>query len=61
MRMEGWKYYNHAMIPAVPPHEAPDMRPIENGNIWKRGGGVLLYSQGGRPIGIAVLRQTGGM
>ena len=42
MRMEGWKYYNHAMIPAVPPHEAPDMRPIENGNIWKRGGTPLF-------------------
>lgn len=37
MRMEGWKYYNHAMIPAVPPHEVPDMRPIESGNIWKGG------------------------
>ena len=37
---EGWKYYNHAIIPACAPHEPADMKPLENGSVWKlRGGG----------------------
>ena len=38
MQVEGWKYYNHAMIPTTAPHETPNMHPIENGDIWKVGG-----------------------
>ena len=34
----GWKYYNHAAIPAVPPHVEPDLTPIKNGSIWHIGG-----------------------
>lgn len=60
MQIEGWKYYNHAMLPTSEPHETPDMRPIESGAVWKAGG-VLLYLQGGQPIGIAAMRRTGGM
>lgn len=60
MQIEGWKYYNHAMLPTSEPHEIPDMRPIESGDIWNAGG-VLLYLQGGQPIGIAAMRRTGGM
>ena len=26
MRIEGWKYYNHAAIPTTAPHEMPDLR-----------------------------------
>lgn len=33
--MKGWKYYNHAVIPATAPHEDPDITPILNGKIWK--------------------------
>ena len=62
MRTEGWIYYNHAMISAAAPNEKPDMCPIENGDIWKRAGGrELLCLRCGQPIGIAALRQTGGM
>lgn len=45
MGIEGWKYYNHAMIPAGRPDEEPDLTPIENGKIWSSvhdGGAILL-------------------
>lgn len=35
---EGWKYYNHAVIPTTASHEVPDLTPIRNGEIWKMGG-----------------------
>ena len=31
----GWKYYNHAYIPAGAPHEEPDMKLLKDGSIWK--------------------------
>ena len=42
MQIDGWKYYNHAAIPTAPPHEDPDVTPIENGEIWKLDGSPLL-------------------
>ena len=33
-----WLYYNHAVIPATPPHETPNLLPIKNGSIWKING-----------------------
>ena len=39
MQIDGWKYYNRAMIPKTPPHETPNMYLIDNGDIWKIGGG----------------------
>lgn len=41
-----WKYYNHAMIPNCAPHEVPDMKPVEDGSVW-RGGGVLRKMDNG--------------
>ena len=35
MNINGWKYYNHAVIPDTPPHITPDTKPIEDGSIWK--------------------------
>ena len=35
--IEGWRYYNHAIIPTCAPHESVNMRPLENGSIWKVG------------------------
>ena len=29
MRIEGWKYYNHAAIPTTAPHEMPDLRAVD--------------------------------
>lgn len=64
MKVEGWKYYNHAIIPAIASNEIPDIRPIENGAIWKAGsfkGGRLPCWQDGQQIGIVAMKRTGGM
>lgn len=42
MKVDGWKYYNHAAIPTDPPHKAVDVTPVENGEIWKMKGNPLL-------------------
>ncbi len=34
MNINGWKYYNHAVIPDTPPHITPNTKPIEDGSIW---------------------------
>lgn len=36
MHIDGWRYYNHAMIPTCAPHEEPNLTPIKNGDIWKK-------------------------
>lgn len=30
-----WRYYNHAIIPAVAPHEAADERSLQDEDLWK--------------------------
>jgi len=35
--IQGWKYYNHAMIPTTAPHENVILEPLNNGSIWKCG------------------------
>lgn len=38
MMAEGWKVYNRAAIPTVPPHEKPDVTFVETGAVWKEPG-----------------------
>lgn len=38
MNLKDWKYYNHAIIPAVEPHEKTDLSCIKDRTIWKVGG-----------------------
>lgn len=47
MSVEGWKYYNHAMIPDCAPHEEADISPVRSGEIWQncRGGGYPLFAR----------------
>ncbi|MCR5345951.1 MAG: hypothetical protein K6E46_07885 [Lachnospiraceae bacterium] len=45
MDIEGWKYYNHAAIPTVAPHKKPDLRPVEDGSIWRIGGNRPLFAR----------------
>lgn len=47
MSINGWKYYNHAMIPTGSPDEEVDTSSIENGEIWRdsSGGGVPLLAR----------------
>ena len=42
MGVEGWVYYNHAAIPLCAPHETPNLKPIETGEIWKMEGSPLF-------------------
>ena len=37
MDINGWKYYNHAAVPATAPNEEPDLSSIYNSKIWKLG------------------------
>lgn len=32
--INGWKYYNHAMLPTCAPHEEPDITCVQSGEIW---------------------------
>lgn len=33
--IQGWRYYNHAVVPTTVPHKSVDTTSIENGIIWK--------------------------
>ena len=35
-----WKYYNHALISALPPHESPHLEATKEKGFWKIGGGI---------------------
>ena len=43
MSTAGWRYYNHAMIPDLPPHKKVDLTSIESREIWKN-------TEGKRPL-----------
>lgn len=43
--IEGCKYYNYAAIPTTAPHEKPNMKPLEDGSIWKMAGGKPLFAR----------------
>ena len=47
MKIDGWKYYNHAAIPTTAPHTKVNLEPIENNTIWKKldGGGYCLLAR----------------
>ena len=42
MKIQGWRCYNSAAIPTTPPHEAPNLQPVESGEIWKLDGAPYL-------------------
>lgn len=43
--IEGWKYYNHAMIPTNAPHLEVDLRSLQNGEIWKPDKGFPILAR----------------
>ena len=47
MSVQGWKYYNHAMVPDGRPDQEPELTPVENGEIWSNvhGGGTPLLAR----------------
>ena len=40
-----WKYYNHALISALPPHESPHLEATKEKGFWKIGGGYPLLAR----------------
>lgn len=44
MNIEGWNLYNHAAVPRCAPHENPDLRPIEDGSVWKEGAWLASFT-----------------
>ena len=42
MEIKGWKYYNHAAFPDMPPYKSPDLSVVESGEIWSLDGSPLL-------------------
>jgi hypothetical protein len=38
MKINGWKYYNHAAIPTTAPHEKVDVSPLKDKSVWKMDG-----------------------
>lgn len=43
MEIKGWRYYNHAVIPTTAPNEKVNMEPLNDGSIWKIGGGDSTF------------------
>ena len=43
--MENWSVYNHAVIPTTPPDQTPDIRPIEDGSVWKIAGEKVFLAR----------------
>ncbi|MDU6359648.1 MAG: hypothetical protein E6590_06710 [Clostridiales bacterium] len=35
--LEGWKYYNHALLPETPPHKNPDIQQLRKRGKWDKG------------------------
>jgi len=42
VKIDGWRYYNHAAVPVSGPHEHVDLLPVEDGSIWKIDGSPVL-------------------
>lgn len=42
MKIKGWKYYNHAAFPDMPPYAEPDLSAVKSGEIWNLDGAPLL-------------------
>ncbi len=45
MDIKGWRYYNHAAIPLTPPHEEPNLLPLEDNSIWNIEGRTPLLAR----------------
>ena len=45
MKIEGWKYYNHAAVPTCAPHEQVNLEQVKNKKIWKIDGGYPLLAR----------------
>jgi hypothetical protein len=45
MRNDGWRYYNQALMPDVPPHIQANLSAMNEKDFWKSGGGIPLFAR----------------
>lgn len=45
MENNGWRYYNHALIPCTAPHETPDVAMLDQKAVWRTPGGRVLLAR----------------
>lgn len=60
MSVEGWKYYNHAMVPTCAPHESANIEAMRDKDFWNPIGGVHRSLLDGQKTGI-VRKQSFGI
>lgn len=61
MRKDGWRYYNHALMPDTPPHVPANLSAMKDNDFWKNSGGGFRFLRVGLQIGIADVKLVGGM
>lgn len=44
MAVDGWRYYNHAMVPTCAIYERPNLNPLRDGSIWSEGALIARYT-----------------
>ncbi|SEA81430.1 hypothetical protein SAMN05216349_13118 [Oribacterium sp. KHPX15] len=58
--VEGWRYYNHALLPTTVLHDEPDVEKLNNKNLWTGWGGYRSLLDGLRILTVD-MRHLGGM
>lgn len=43
--VEGWKYYNHALLPSTAPHVVPDVSKMTSKDFWKTKDGMVFFAR----------------
>lgn len=43
--VEGWKYYNHALLPSTAPHVVPDVKKMKSKDFWASEKGKVLLAR----------------
>lgn len=43
--VDGWRYYNHALLPKCAPHEVPDISQLTHNEFWKNNDGTALLAR----------------
>lgn len=42
MKIDGWRYYDHAAIPTCAPNEIPNISVLKDGSVWKINNNILF-------------------
>lgn len=44
-KKDSWRYYNHALMPILPPYEKVDLTAFKDKNFWKNWNGFPLLAR----------------